>query len=308
MRTNLALMIVLATLLLAGCGGGGGGEDDRTDGRLADRVLRLGEDLQTGIDVLPRESPGDLSAVLNRTATADTPDSDLVALAVHPDGELLGSFRIERSDGVISFWLFYDVHDERRSVEQVVTLQLDVTPWQVVAGQSTDTQSAIRFENTFSADVAGTAFVREIEGGDDGPLTAVVYILEVQPLQLAAERDFELPEARHIPEDFPASFLVLEGMVPITVLWFSDATGDNYQLVLLTRVSAFDVASEYRERLAAENWELVDDRAVGFATELDFQTEGGGTQGSVSADAFADDDSYTAVIVDLRTSSRSSAN
>ena len=299
-------MIAVAALLLSSCGGGGGG--DRPDGRLADRVLRLGEELETGVDVVLGEVPADLSSVLNPGATADTPDSDLIALAVHPDGELLGSFRIERPDGVISFWLFYDIHDDRRTVEQAVMRQLDVTPWQVVAGQSTDTQSAIRFENTFSADVEGTAFVRAIEGEEDGPLTAVVYIVEVQPLALADERDFQLPEARAIPEDFPASFLVLEGMTPITVLWFSDPTGDTYQLVLLTRESAFDVATEYRERLAAENWELIDDRAVGFATVLDFQTEDGGTQGSLSADAFADDDSYTAVVVELRTSSRSSAN
>ncbi len=299
-------MIAVAALLLSSCGGGGGG--DRPDGRLADRVLRLGEELETGVEVVLGEVPADLSSVLNPGATADTPDSDLIALAVHPDGELLGSFRIERPDGVISFWLFYDIHDDRRTVEQAVMRQLDVTPWQVVAGQSTDTQSAIRFENTFSADVEGTAFVRAIEGEEDGPLTAVVYIVEVQPLALADERDFQLPEARAIPEDFPASFLVLEGMTPITVLWFSDPTGDTYQLVLLTRESAFDVATEYRERLAAENWELIDDRAVGFATVLDFQTEDGGTQGSLSADAFADDDSYTAVVVELRTSSRSSAN
>ncbi len=300
------LLLVLATVLLAACGGGGG--DDPPDGRLADRVLRLGEELETGVEVLSGEVPVDLSEVLNPGATADTLESDLTALTVHPDGELIGSFRIERLEGVIDFWLFYDIQDDSRTVEQAVMRQLDVTPWQVVAGQSTDTQSAIRFESTLSADVAGTAYIRAIDGGEDGPLTAVVYVLEVQPLELSAERKFELPAARPIPEDFPAPFLVLEGMTPITVLWFTDPSGDSYQLVMLTRESAFDVAAKYRERLAAEDWELVDDRAVGFATVLDFQSEDGGVQGSVTADAFADDDSYTSVVVELRTSSRASTN
>lgn len=282
--------------------------DDGFDGRLADRVLRLSEELETIVDVQTGEIPSDLSELLNPDSTADTPKEDLVALVVHPDGKLLGSFRIQRPDGVINLWLFYDVPDDERSTARVVMRQLDETPWQVVGGQSTDARSAVRFENTQSADVVGTVFIRAIVNVEGGPITSVVYILEVQPLQLVSETEFELPAARPIPDDFPAAFLLVEGMTPITVLWLSEAAGDSYQVILLTRESAFDVAAEYRERLAEKNWELVDDRAIGFATVLDFQTEDGATQGSLTADAFADDNSYTSIVLDIRVSSRTPSN
>ena len=78
--------------------------------------------------------------------------------------------------------------------------------------------------------------------------------------------------------------------------------------MLLTTESAFDIAGEYRERLQAQGWELTDDRAVGFATELDFQAGDGTVQGRLSADAFGEDASYTSVVLELQTLSRPPGN
>ncbi len=304
MRTGIALIAATVTLALAACGGGGDGDDG---GRLADRILRLGEDLTTVVDVRSGELPTGLSEALNPGLTDDTPPEDIVALAVHPDGELLGSFRIVEPDGVISFYLLYDIRLDDRAVSEALMRQLDESPWQTTAGQSTETQSAIRFQSTVSGDIDGTAFIRAI-ADPDGPLTNVVYILQVRPPELTDAPDFQLPAPRPVPDDFPAPFLVLEGMTPITVQWSSSPAGDSYQLVLHTLESAFDVAAEYRERFEVEGWELIDDRAIGFATVLDFQSGDGATQGNLSADSFADDDSYTSVVLDLRVSSRASGN
>ncbi len=304
MRKGVALIAATVALVLAACGGG---EDGGDGGRLADRILRLGEGLTTVVDVRSGELPAGLSEALNPGLTDDTPQEDIVALAVHPDGELIGSFRIVEPDGVISFYLLYDIRLDDRAVDEALRRQLDESPWQVVAGQSTETQSAIRFQSTVSGDIDGRAFIRPI-ADPDGPLTSVIYILQVRPPELTEAPNFELPAPRPVPDDFPAPFLVLEGMTPITVQWSSSPAGDSYQLVLLTRESAFDVAAEYRERFEAEGWELTDDRAIGFATVLDFQSGDGATQGNLSADSFAEDDSYTSVVLDLRVSARASGN
>ena len=303
MRKGVALIAATVALVLAACGGGGDGDDGS---RLADRILRLGEDLTTMVDVRSAEFPVGMSEALNPGLTDDTPQEDIVALPVH-SGELIGSFRIVEPDGVISFYLLYDIRLDDRAVNEALMRQLDESPWQVVAGQSTETQSAIRFQSTVSGDIEGRAFIRPI-ADPDGPLTSVVYILQVRPPKLTEAPDFQLPAPRPVPDDFPAPFLVLEGMTPITVQWSSSPVGDSYQLVLLTLESAFDVAAEYRERFEAEGWELTDDRAIGFATVLDFQSGDGATQGNLSADSFADDDSYTSVVLDLLVSARASDN
>ena len=316
MRWGIASAAVAAAVLLAACGGDGGDDGEgaaSAGGALADRILSLGEDRETRVEVLQGQIPVDLSEILNPGVTSDTPQEDLIALPVHQDGTLVGSFRIERPDGVVTFYLLYDVPQDDLTVEQQLLRDLDETPWQVVAGQSTVTQAAIRFQSTLSSDINGTAFIRAVavvEGADGaaGPLTSAIYIVEVRPPELSDAPDFELPSARPVPEDFPAPFLLLADMTPISVLWSSQAAGDSYQLVLLTRESAFDIAEQYRDRLEAEGWELVDDRAVGFATVLDFQSDDGRTQVTVTADAFADDDLYTSVLLELLVSSRSAAN
>ena len=311
MRWGIASAVAAAAVLLAACGGDDGNDGaDGAAGALADRILSLGEDRRTRVEVLPGRIPADLSQVLNPGATPDTAEEDLIALPVHQDGKLVGSFRIERSDGVITFYLLYDIAGDDRTVEQQLLHDLDQTPWQIVAGQSTAAQAAMRFQSTLSSDIDGTAFVRPVAvaEGAEGPLTSAIYIVEARPAELPEAPEFELPSARPLPEDFPAPFLLLAEMTPISVLWSTQPAGVTYQLVLLTRESAFDVAAEYRDRLAAEGWELVDDRAVGFATVLDFEAGDGRTQGTATADAFADDDSYTSVLLELLVSSRSSAN
>ncbi len=202
--------------------------------------------------------------------------------------------------------MLYDIAQDGRAVEEAIARQLDADGWQTIAGQSTESQSAVRFQSTVSGDIEGTAIVRETPN-EDGPLASVVYVLEIQPAETVEETAFELPEPRPIPEGFPAAFLVLEEMTPVSVAWSTSPGGRSYQMLLLSRQSAFDITEEYRNRLEAEGWELADDRAVGFATVLDFRTADGATNGTLQADTFEEDDSFTSVVLELNTSTRASS-
>lgn len=302
MRRGLTIVGALLATLLIACGGGDGGDSGgEAAGVLADRFLRLNEPLSTVIDAREGELPADLGDVLNPDATADTPQSELLAIPVHPDGRLVGSFRVERVDGTIVFFLFYDVPDDDRMVEDALRSQLDLSPWQVVGGQSSEDLSAVAFQPTISSDVEGTAVVRQLPAAADGtPRTSIMYIIEVQASKLAEEVAFELPESRPLPARFPAAFIVMEGMTANEVQWASFPGGATYQLMLLTRQSPFDVAEAYRERLDQEGWELTDDQAVGFATILDFELDDPAMRLTISADAFDEDSSFTAVFVTLQ--------
>ena len=301
MRSGLTIAVALIAMLFVACGGGDGG--DEPTGVLADRFLRLSEPLSTVIEAREGELPADLGEVLNPGATAGTPQSELLSIPVHPDGLLVGSFRVARVDGTIVYFLFYDVADDDRAVGDTLRSQLDRSPWQAVGGQSSEDLAAIVFQPTISGDVEGTAVVRQLPAAADGtPRTSIMYIIEVQPPELVEEAAFELSESRSLPARFPVAFVVMEGMTANQVEWVSFPGGATYRLLLLTRRSPFDVAEAYRERLNQEGWELTDDRAVGFATILDFELQDPAMQLTITADAFDQDSSFTAIFVTLQVS------
>ena len=301
-RSLLALAPVLLMLLVlaAACGGGGDGDAEQVDsGLLLDRWLRIGEDVRTIVHVYDGELPPGLVDALNPEATEETADEDLIRLPVHPEGVLRGSFYVEQPDGVGRFWLLFDVMKPDTEVESDLLVQLDQSPWQVTAGQSTESLSLVRFTSTVSGNIDGTAAIRPIETAD-GPGTSIAYLLEIRPGGLVSPPDFELPGSRVLPESFPAGFLVGSGMTIFDVNWGSAAGVAEFNVTLLSTDSASRVSDELREALASEGWELSRDDAVGFATILEFSDADGVISGVASIDAFAEDDSFTSVLIQIR--------
>ncbi|MSQ36302.1 MAG: hypothetical protein EXR63_04070 [Dehalococcoidia bacterium] len=133
--------------------------------------------------------------------------------------------------------------------------------------------------------------------------TGVIYIVQVAPTQ-QIEPLFALPAPRPLPRDFPR-FLALNGSVPIAVQWATQETGTSYQVTLLTRASATDVAAQYRSALQQQGLRLNADQAAGFATQLEFASADNGTVGTLSIDTFEQDENYTAVELQLQIARRS---
>ena len=200
----LALTLLAAALLLpvllAACGGG---EDSVQGDLLSERFLRLGEDLETEVEVYDGALPPALSDALNPGRTEETPDEDLVALPVHPNGVLLGSYRLRRDDGINTFILFYDVDGDDRTVETALREQLDQSPWQVIGGQSTESLSWVSFQSTISGDVDGQAAITPlppVESEDGGTLTLSNHPARPAPLCAPALAR----AARRLPVAVPA--------------------------------------------------------------------------------------------------------
>ena len=127
-----------------------------------------------------------------------------------------------------------------------------------------------------------------------------MYLIETQPLTPPDETAFALPTTRPLPEAFPAPFLIDEAKVVTELAWDSLPGGSAYQLTLLTEESSFDVADSFRELLDSEGWDLTDDQAIGFATVLQFASDDGRVQGTARMDAFAEDDDYTEIVLQLQ--------
>ncbi|MCK9486273.1 MAG: hypothetical protein M0R73_06150 [Dehalococcoidia bacterium] len=399
LRPRLALPAVLAALcaaaMLAACGGD---SEDPTGSMLAERWLRLGEDVGTGVVVYESALPPMLSDLLNPSATVDTPEEDLLRLPVHPAGELLGSYLLRRPDGSHLVWLFYDVPPSERDRESdaqadaggdspgggmgVVTSdvarQLDESPWQVVGEQGNRAYTVVQFQSTRGDDLSGTAIVEPVAGtetfavrvdrdgtgvtlevaraaasplieaefaddltvervlpglareaglregdrvvgvGDtavasreemaraltslgDGPgPVSVTYLLQVAGRRAAPPSTYIPRESLALPAEFPLRG-ALEHLLVDQYETFLDPRGGVFRAFLLTAESTSAVAGQMRDALTADNWEIVADEPVGFATSLLFANADETLQGSMQIDLFPGDESFTQVVVQIQT-------
>lgn len=294
-RPTLGLALASGALLLASaCSSGSSG-----DTVLAERLLRLGEAAGTKLEVKSGELPPDLKTVLNPTATKNTPAAELTSIPVYPGAKLQGSFRMQRPDGTIAYFLLYDASAKAEEVEPALARLVNESPWQTVGGQSTDAVAALRFQSTTSGDISGTVAIQPVNTGAGAQaLTSIIYIVEVEPAAPPPAEPYVLPPARPVPDGFPAAF-ILDGMTPIGVQWAAAPQGKQYQLRLLTKQSSLDVTDKYRDAFKANGWTLASDNARGFATQLEFEKDGGVSQASLSVDAFSDEPSYTEVGLQL---------
>lgn len=194
MRGLLIAALLSLIVLSAACGG----EDEETfagtEGQAgADRYFRVFElgDLGSSLFVYERALPPTLAQILNPGLTDETPDEDVVALAVHPDGVLLGSYHVRRRDGTNEVWIMFDVPGLDSVVATVVQRQMNQTPWQVTGGQSNELLSAVSFQSTMSGDIEGFVTVQPLPST---PTFAVTVERDGVQVELELARGAAVPE------------------------------------------------------------------------------------------------------------------
>ena len=256
------------------------------------------------------------------------PSRTPVALPVHPEGELLGSVLTRRTNGELAFFIVYDTPGPQVDAELLVSEQLDQSPWQVTGGRSNEDLGFFQYQNTISADITGFVWIlprtpepaamgdeAEADGTADtaaddaaeaGPVSTVIYLIQAQPVIPADDPAFEFPQGgRPLPDGFPAAFLLEGDQTIVELFWSSQPGATGYQLLVLTPGSSFEATELYRERIEAQGWEITDDQAVGFATVLEFASEDGSLQGSVSFDTFEEDEDYTQITLQIQSAGSS---
>lgn len=165
-RTAAGVAFGLAALLLVGCESEE--EPAPTGSELAERWLRAGEESTAGVAVYERALPPYFVDLLNPDRDADTPEEDLIAFPVHPEGDLLGSYLLRRVDGSQITWLFYDVPASTiGDTLEVVSGQLDASPWQVLSRSGSRSNRVLGFESTRNEDITGNAILEPVAQSED---------------------------------------------------------------------------------------------------------------------------------------------
>lgn len=179
MRRNTVLLAAAALLVVLAVGVAGvvamryaggslarGGGSGRAALTMAERWLR--EDATSGVEIYPGILPPVLDQILNSGATNP---ADRMVLPIHPKATLLGSSYIHQADGTDLVWVMYDVEGDIGAVAQVVSDQLNQSPWQVMAGVGEDTARVVRFQSSRISDLEGSAIVRLNPNADRYRLT-----------------------------------------------------------------------------------------------------------------------------------------
>lgn len=136
-------------------------------------------------------------------------------------------------------------------------------------------------------------------GEGPGPVS-VTYLLQIAPTRAMDAAEYVPRQGLSLPEDFPLR-PALEALQVDEYQTFLAPQGNFFGASLLAREATSTVAGQMRDALVADNWEIVSDQPVGFATALTFASEDGSLLGSMQIDLFPDDESFTQVIVQIQT-------
>ena len=186
---------------------------------------------------------------------------------------------------------------------------LDEDPWQVEAARSSPEFTGLLFSRPDNPDIQGnvTLHVSEIDGRTS------IYI-SLQDVSLAAkslptDEPFVLGRSLPLPEKFPDDIPIYAGESgdsTVTVTQFQRSPGGvTYIVAFLTKDGQGDVINFYEEEFGRRGWTVTesDSRNLGFALAIDF-SDAPGLEGSILADSFPDDPTFTQVDVVLQVSSR----
>jgi hypothetical protein len=248
-------------------------------------------------------STGDIESFKKQTPPGWPKD-----LPAYPGSTLVVSFLI-RSDQGNSYFVIYQTGDNPDAVLKYFQDKLDKDPWQVEVAQSSTDFTGVRFSRPDNADVQGDLSVNHSDL--DNRTTIYFSYQDLKPSSQAAPtpKPFKLPVSKDLPPGFPADVPIFAGKSPSTVTGTylqRGGGGTNYLVTFLTKEQQDDVIAYYKSEFGKKGWTVTDSKSKssGFELAIDFQDGPRQLlQGSIHADTFQDDASYTEVSLLLQVSS-----
>jgi hypothetical protein len=284
-----ALIVGLLVYAIAGDGGGGGGNA----AGVIDGFVRSGGPDQDAIESFKDREPPGFPEGFPRYSGSDL----VVAFAIRSPQQ--GSFYI----------VVYNTGAKPQDVFDFYQRELDRDPWQVEGARSREDDMALRFSRPDSADVQGELNIHRSEL--DGRTSVYIYFQDVSRTSQRGveDRTFVLGASRPLPPGFPNDVPIYgdKKSTIIETIFERGPGATNYLVSLLTKDSQDDVMKFYRDEFEKKGWQVEDStRGVrGFVLSIDF-TDGPlqEIQGTIQADLYEDDATYTRVDLLLQVSTR----
>jgi hypothetical protein len=221
-------------------------------------------------------------------------------LPVYDGATLDGGFAIKSAEGT-TFIVAYSTDGEKSDVYKYYLEQMDEDPWQIELSREADDFTGMQFSRPDSADVQGSITISHSEL--DNRTAIFVFLLDASQTSTTSGSDRPIPAAgRALPPGFPKDVPIFEGKSESIILdtYFQREAGQNAFLVsFLTKDADVDVINFYTQEFQKRGWAVRDGETEpgDFALTVDFDDNKASkeVQGSIRADVYAEDASYTEV-------------
>jgi hypothetical protein len=221
-------------------------------------------------------------------------------------GDVVVSIAIASAEGT-SYFIVLESDDDATKVYDFYSRELDEGPWQVEFGSSGDEVSGVSFLRPDNPDVTGQVSI--FRSGIDGKTAMYVSLEDISQTTLpgAGDKPFVLGPSRPLPPGFPNDIPIYKADEGTVIIETGFQRGQGGQLFLVTFLTKDDqdaVIDFYTQEFEKRGWNVNEGVLdTNFALSIDF--DDGPTQGitgSVNADSFDDDDSFTRVDLFLQVS------
>jgi hypothetical protein len=214
------------------------------------------------------------------------------------------------SEESVRYLIILTTSDSIDEIYQYYLGALDEEPWQVEVARSSDSFTGMRFSRPDNPDVDGQMGIHRSTLGNKTAVYLTIDDVSSGAQNAVPEKPFVLGASRPLPDTFPSDVPIYKGKTDSTVVVSQFGRGggqNNYIVSFVTKDSQTDVMSFYRTEFQKRGWTVTDSdqEQNSFALGIDF-SDGNRQEisGSVSADSFEDDASYTRVDLLLQVSAR----
>lgn len=176
--------------------------------------------------------------------------------------------------------------------------KLDDEPWQVEIGRSSGDFTGLRFSRPDDPDITGEVLFYHSDIDNKTSIHITVEDLAQDRLLTPNEMVFELEKSRPIPKGFPTDVPIFDQKASVVIdTYFARQPGGSfYVITFLTKDKPGDVIDYYSDEFGKRGLSVTDSTTTeGFAIGIDYADSKEELKGSVSADSFPPDDSYTLV-------------
>jgi hypothetical protein len=221
-------------------------------------------------------------------------------------GDIVVSIAIASAEGT-SYFVVLESSDDATRVYDFYSRELDEGPWQVEFGSSGDEVSGVSFLRPDDPDVTGQVSI--FRSGVDGKTAMYVSMEDISQTSLpgTGDKPYVIGASRPLPPGFPNDIPIYkasEGTVVIETGFQRGQGGQLFLVTFLTKDGQDDVIDYYTQEFEKRGWNVNEGVLdQNFALAIDF--DDGPTQGitgSVNANSFEDDNSYTKVDLFLQVS------
>lgn len=213
------------------------------------------------------------------------------------------SFVIPSNEGT-NYLVIFRTSDPTDKVYHFYVDRMDKDAWQIEYASASDNVTGLRFNRPDNPDIQGVVTLRRSEVDNQTTILVSIDDLGKKSQGSSSDKPFVLGESRALPPGFPNDIPVYKGRnnadSVITETSFERGQGGrSFTVSFLTKDSQDDVLGYYRQEFEKRGWQVTNSPSTqnrGFRLSIDFSdTKTQQVQGTVRADAFDEDPSYTKV-------------